>query len=71
MPRPRVDIEVEVLAISDTSLKVQVSYMEEPVWLPKSEIDEELSDLEPHRCCQGDSGTISIPEWLALNRGIV
>lgn len=66
-----VELEVEVLAVSENSIKVAVSDMEEPVWLPRSEIDEEQSDLDPNRCEKGDTGTIYIPEWLAKNEGLI
>jgi hypothetical protein len=66
-----VELEVEVLAVSENSIKVQVADVEEPVWLPKSEIDGDASELDPYACEKGDSGTIHIPEWLATNEGLV
>ena len=71
MPPFLVEIEVEVLALSDTSLKVQVADVEDPVWLPKSEIDEDASELDAYTCTKGDSGILHIPEWLAQNEGLV
>jgi len=71
MPLFLIELEVEVLAVSDTSLKVQVSDVEKPVWLPKSEIDEDQSELDAYKCRRGDSGVIHIPEWLAENEGLV
>jgi hypothetical protein len=71
MPQFLVELEVEVLAVSDSSLKVQVADVEDPVWLPKSEIDDEQSELDAYRCAKGDAGIIHIPEWLAQNEGLV
>jgi hypothetical protein len=66
-----VELQVEVLAVSDNSIKVQVDDVEDPVWLPKSEIDQDSSDIDPYACEKGDHGTLYIPEWLATNEGLV
>jgi len=66
-----VELDVEILAESEEAIKVQVSDTEEPVWLPRSQIDERLSELNPYKCQAGDQGTLYIPEWLATNKGLI
>ena len=50
---------------TEKALHVEVAGHPEPVWIPKSQLDEE-SDIE-HR---GDAGVFYIPAWLAKEKGL-
>jgi len=56
-----VDIDVEILHETDRALKATDGSRE--VWLPKSQ----LHNWEPGSQCQ----TITLPEWLAQDKGLV
>ena len=64
----KVEVFVDVHAVSATGLLVQ---RDPNVWVPRSQIDREESDLDPDHCTRGDSGGIVIPEWLATEKGLV
>ncbi len=67
MPR-KVEVFVEIYADTPDALLVE----EDPaVWIPRSQIDEGESDLDPWHAGPGDSGNIVIPEWLAQNEGLI
>lgn len=57
------ELDAEFLAQTDYAILVAVDGIE--AWLPKSEI--EWPDNDPER---GDEIKISVPEWLAEDRGI-
>lgn len=59
--RDEIDICVEFLKESDRAIKVSDGNVEE--WLPKSQIE---YDGEP-----GDTITVTMPNWLALEKGLI
>ena len=59
-----VEIDYNYLAENDTGVLVETEYQEEGVWLPKSEIRNEDKDFTRQN-------VILIPEWLAINAGLV
>jgi len=63
-----VDFEVEVVRTGDAALLVIIDGDEE-VWFPFSQIDKdsEITD-EPE---DGEIGTITVSEWIALEKGLV
>lgn len=71
MPYGKVDEQVEYVhllecyIVRETKLAFLVRYSDVEYWLPKSEIDNASA------LASGDSGvTISLPEWLANEKGI-
>jgi hypothetical protein len=40
-----------------------------PVWIPKSQIQD--ADEDPEDCEAGEQITVRIPEWLAIEKGLV
>lgn len=59
--KDQVDICVEFLRDSGRAIKVSDGNVEE--WLPKSQIE---YDGEP-----GDTITVTMPNWLALEKGLI
>lgn len=59
-----VDLDVQVLHETDKAALVTLDVPEKGVWLPKSKI--ELSET-------GIAGimTVTLPEWLALDKGLI
>jgi len=64
-----VEFEAEVLASSPEALLCQIE--DQQVWIPRSQIDAENSEIDPWKGDTGDSGVIHIPEWIALNEGLI
>jgi hypothetical protein len=61
MPADFIDIHLDILR--DTTAAWQVSDGDVTVWLPKSQVDTDGMEV-------GDSGLVSMPEWLAVERGL-
>ena len=61
-----VEIEVTVLYETDKAFKVLVHDSREEVWLPKSQIVESVSDA----LVVGESGTLSITDFIAAEKGL-
>lgn len=59
-----IDIDVEVTARTSRAVLVHTGNKEDAVWLPLSQIE-----IEP----SGVSGieTVTLPEWLALDKGLI
>ncbi|UXU73777.1 MULTISPECIES: hypothetical protein [unclassified Paracoccus (in: a-proteobacteria)] len=59
-----IDLDVQVLHETDKAVMVTPDVPDNGVWLPKSQI--ELSET-------GIAGimTVTLPEWLALERGLI
>lgn len=59
-----IDIDVQVLRETDKAAMVTLDVPDNGVWLPKSQI--ELSET-------GIAGimTVTLPEWLALEKGLI
>jgi hypothetical protein len=62
-----VEVFVEVHAATPDAILVE---KDPEVWLPRSQVDWGESDLE-RNCGKGDSGNVVIPEWLAMNEGLI
>ena len=58
-----VDIEVHVLVETAAAYRVDFGG-EEPVWVPKSQCEFDTG-------AQEDKGTLTLPEWLALEKGMI
>lgn len=59
-----IDIDVEVTARTDKAVLVHTGIKEQAVWLPLSQIEIEPSGF-------GGIETVSLPQWLAEERGLV
>lgn len=60
-------VEIENVTVRrETELALLCVIDEELVWIPKSQIHD---DSEVYR--KGTEGTLVIPEWLALDKGII
>lgn len=57
-----VEIEIEVLGQTDKALRVSNGKVE--AWVPKSQISDECEE-------NGKTTSIFIPEWLAVDKGLV
>lgn len=64
----KVEVFVEVHASTPDAILVE---KDPAVWIPRSQIDPDESDLDRESCDEGDSGNIVIPEWLAQNEGLI
>lgn len=60
-----IDIDVEVLHRTDKAVLVHTGNKEEAVWLPFSQIEIEPNDAFP------GIETVSLPEWLAQEKGLI
>ncbi len=62
-----VKVDVEIKRNRPNEDAVLVSDGDQDVWIPRSQIkDQEDDDLE-----EGEDTSIWIPEWLAINKGLV
>ncbi len=59
-----IDISVQVLHETSAAVLVTDSIPEKGVWLPKSQIEIEMSEVEGIH-------TVTLPEWLALDKGLI
>ena len=57
-------VEVTVDIIHETDAALLVSDAGEEVWIPKSQITEEIP-------MSGNTSQLEIPEWLALEKGLI
>jgi hypothetical protein len=65
----REDTEVSVEFLRETDKAILVTDTGDPsdaVWLPKSQI--EVQEEDPER---GDTITVTLPEWLAEDKGLI
>jgi len=60
-----IEIYLEILHATDRALFVTDGSREDGVWLPKSQISLDF-DVEP-----GDGAEITMPEWLARDKGLI
>lgn len=58
--------EEEVTVLRETEAAILIEYENEEFWIPKSQIQE---DSEARS--KGDVGTLSIPRWLAKEKGLL
>jgi len=58
------DVEIDVTVINETEFAVLVNDGDIEAWVPKSEI-KDYSEV-PHK-----DTTITIPEWLAIEKGFI
>lgn len=61
-PAPEVEIEVEVLGETEKAYKITTG--DDPCWIPKS-----LCFLQP--ATRETPTMLTMPEWLALERGLI
>ena len=59
-----IDISVQKLHETAAAVLVTDSTPENGVWLPKSQIEIEMSEIDG--IC-----TVTLPEWLALDKGLI
>jgi hypothetical protein len=59
-----IDIDVEVTARTEKAVLVHTGIKEKAVWLPLSQIEIEDSAI-------AGIETVSLPEWLALDKGLI
>lgn len=67
MSKDTCDIEVEVIRVSRAALLVATDDGEE-YWIPFSQISDESEIGEESEI--GDDGTITISEWIAIEKGL-
>lgn len=60
-----IDIDVEVVHRTDKAVLVHTGDKERAAWLPFSQIE-----IEPNGAFDGIE-TVSLPEWLALEKGLI
>lgn len=58
------EINAQIIAITERAIQVRSSPSADPVWLP-------LSHLEASPAGSGGQCTLTMPRWLALEAGIV
>lgn len=66
MSENTVELDVEVLAVSERALFVKIEDDVE-VWFPLSQIDVEKTDV---KFTVGATGTLVVTEWIAKQRGL-
>lgn len=59
-----VDIDVEVTARTAKAVLVHTGLKEKAIWLPLSQIEIEETGI-------GEIFTVTLPEWLALEKGLI
>jgi len=59
-----IDLTVQKLHETEKAVLVTVDVPENGVWLAKSQIE-----IEP--CATGGLFTVTLPEWLALDKGLI
>ncbi len=64
MSGPVTDIDVQLLHETDRAVLVTLDVPENGVWLPKSQVEIEESGIEGIM-------TVTLPEWLALDKGLI
>lgn len=62
-----VEIFVEIFADTTDAILIDPDSL---TWILRSQIADE-SDLCAQGCCTGDEGNIIIPEWLAMEKGLI
>jgi len=60
-----IDIDVEVTARTEKAVLVHIGIKEKAVWLPLSQVE-----IEPNGAFDGIE-TVTLPEWLALEKGLI
>jgi len=59
-----IDVDVEVTARTAKAVLVHTGNKEEAVWLPLSQVEISPSGI-------GGIETVTLPEWLALDKGLI
>lgn len=59
-----IDIDVEVTARTEKAVLVHTGIKEQSIWLPLSQIEIEPSGI-------GGIETVTLPEWLAVEKGLI
>ena len=60
-----IDIDVEVTHRTEKAVLVHTGIKEKSVWLPLSQVE-----VEPNGAFDGIE-TVTLPEWLALEKGLI
>ena len=60
---PSLEVEYEKI-LTETTEAVLFLVEDEEVWIPKSQMEEEIEDLDR------EGGEFTIPEWLAVEKGL-
>lgn len=63
------DVYVEICG--DTPNAICVDGGPPSIWIPRSQIDPDESELDREACTMGDRGYITIPQWLAEVKSLV
>lgn len=68
MPKPErlVTFHGIVTRLTDAAVKFEADGVEEAFWLPKSQIREP----DPEDFAEGEEEDVTIPEWLAKEKGL-
>lgn len=61
-------VELTVTICSWTGRAVEVHDGKRSVWIPRSQLEDDIDDDEVE---EGQEMTITIPEWLALDKGLI
>ena len=64
---PVCEFQVRVKKVTDAALCCHVEGVAGDVWFPKSQIDEDESDVSE----VGDVGSLIVSEWIATTKGLV
>ncbi len=64
----RVTLNVEVLRVTDRAILVSTDDADDDIWIPKSQIDEDASEVKLE---EGESGVLAISQWIAEQKGLV
>ena len=64
MGKSLIDIEVHVLHETEMAWRVTLDDPKDGLWVPKSQCEIEPSD-------EGTAAMLTLPEWLAIEKGLV
>jgi hypothetical protein len=67
MAKPKYSNKVSF--VTETGMAVLVDHDGDEYWIPKSMIDEDSEIYAGHS--SGDEGELIIPEWLAMEKGMI
>lgn len=59
---------VKVVCMTDRAILIECDDYDDPIWIPKSQIDNDASEVAPKK---GDVGVLTISKWIAEQKGLV
>ncbi len=62
-----IELAVEIEYVTEMAVKITEQIDDDDVWIPKSQI----RNVDPDDLLPGRSLTIEIPQWLALEKGLI